>query len=160
MLLPEFPTLVSVTGTHARPAVGIRLDGLGFRDTAAATFLPHMAPTGGDWAVNRFAAVVANGTVGFEVSGSTFWRLDNAGIFLGGYQRGTVVAENEFAWLGESGIVSVGDTTGDGNYTAFPGFGWDGSAGNQPRGTLVRHNFAHELGIINKQSAFYFQVDG
>jgi hypothetical protein len=40
----------------------------------------------------------------------------------------------------------------------YPGFGWDGTAGNQPRGTSILRNFAHELGIFNKQSAMYFQA--
>ena len=149
--------LVNVTGTQAAPVVGISLSNLGFRDTRSSLFEPHIAPTGGDWAVNRAAAVTASGAENLDIGYSTFWRLDNAGIFLGGYNRGATVHDNEFAWLGESAIVSVGDTEGAG-FEKFPGFGWDGLAGNQPRQTTVRHNFAHELGIYNKQSAMYFQA--
>ena len=42
--------------------------------------------------------------------------------------------------------------------TQRAGWGPDGSAGNQPKGTLVLRNIAHELGIVNKQSCFYFQA--
>jgi hypothetical protein len=77
---------------------------------------------------------------------------------MGGYHRSAVIAENEFVWLGESAVVLVGDTTGNGSFMAYPGFGWNGSAGNQPRGTSILRNFAHEIGVINKQSAFFFQA--
>ena len=153
----ELKVLVNITGSQATPVRDVHFVNVGFRDTAPSIFAPHVAPTGGDWAVNRHAALTASGTVNLQVTGSTFWRLDNAGIFLGGFQRGTVVADNEFAWLGESGIVSVGDTEGAG-FEAYPGFGWDGTTGNQPRGTMILRNFAHELGIFNKQSAMYFQA--
>ena len=71
--------------------------------------------------------VVAEGVSGFNVTNCTFTRLDNAGIFLGGFARDVVIADNEFSWLGESGIVSVGDTDG----APIPGWGADGRAGNQ-----------------------------
>lgn len=114
----------------------------------------------GDWAVNRHAVVTVAGAEAFEVTGCTFERLDNAAIFLGGYHRGTLISDNHFAWLGESAIVAVGDTRGSNDNVAgfAPGFGWDASGGDQPRGTRILRNFARELGIINKQSAFYFQA--
>jgi hypothetical protein len=91
---------------------------------------------------------------GVNITRCTFWRLDNGGIFVGGYARGVIIADNEFAWLGESGVVSVGDTEGG----PVPGWGVDGTAGNQPRGMKIWRNYGHELGIINKQSALYFQA--
>lgn len=153
----QLTTLINISGSQAAPVNAVQLEGLGFRDTAPALFAPHVAPTGGDWAVNRAAAVTASGIVDFSVSNATFWRLDNAGVFLGRYSRRASISDSEFAWLGESAIVSVGDTEG-GNFTAFPGFGWDGTRGNQPRETMVLRNYARELGIFNKQSALYFQA--
>ena len=43
----------------------------------------------------------------------------------------------------------MGDTAGG----PVEGWGVDGTAGNQPRGTKLWFNYARELGIINKQSA-------
>ena len=79
---------------------------------------------------------------------------------MGGYHRGAVISDNRFTWLGESAVVAVGDTRGSNDNAAgfAAGFGWDGSGGDQPRGTRVLRNFARELGIVNKQSAFYFQA--
>lgn len=65
-----------------------------------------------------------------------------------------MIADNEFAWLGESAVVSLGDTTGG----PVAGWGADGTDGNQPRGTKLWHNYGRELGLINKQSALYFQA--
>ena len=45
---------------------------------------------------------------------------------------------------GTTAIALWGDTEGvDG---APEGMGWDGRAGNQPRGTLISQNLIHELG--------------
>ena len=172
-------TLINATGTQAEPVKDFVLRGVGLRDTAPAVLGPHIAPTGGDWAVNRAAAVSLTGSLGATVANCTFWRLDNAvralrnvcipaldwssqtdglwlqGVFLGGFGRKNSIADNHFAWLGESAIVSVGDTEG---VPGFSGWGVDGRAGNQPRGTQILRNIGHELGIVNKQSALYFQA--
>jgi hypothetical protein len=148
-------TLINASGSQASPVRGLKLRNLELRDTAPAVLLPHIAPTGGDWAVNRAAAVTISGGHAATIANCTFWKLDNAGIFLGGYGRNLSVVDNHFAWLGESAIVSVGDTEG---VPGFPGFGVDGRSGNQPRGTTIRRNIAHEIGIVNKQSALYFQA--
>jgi hypothetical protein len=63
--------------------------------------------------VNRAAAVTVAGAVGFQVENSSFWRLDNAGVFLGSFHRSALIADNEFVWLGESAVVAVGDTAGN-----------------------------------------------
>ena len=109
---------------------------------------------GGDWSINRYAAVVVEGAEQLNISECIFSRLDNTGVFLGGYTRDVTIVGSEFAWLGESAVVSLGDTTGG----PVPGWGVDGTAGNQPRGTKLWYNFGRELGMINKQSALYFQA--
>ena len=35
---------------------------------------------------------------------------------------------------------------------------WDGRAGTQPRGTVVKDNFIHEIGFFEKQSSAWFQA--
>jgi len=71
-------TLINATGTQAEPVKDFVLRGVGLRDTAPAVLGPHIAPTGGDWAVNRAAAVSLTGSLGATVANCTFWRLDNA----------------------------------------------------------------------------------
>ena len=66
-----------------------------------------------------------------------------------------VVYSRQFSWLGESAIVQWGYTDG---VPEVPGFGFDGTNGEQPRGTQVLYNIAREFGIWEKQSSFYFQA--
>jgi hypothetical protein len=148
-------TLINATGSQVSPVRGLTLRNLELRDTAPAVLLPHIAPTGGDWAVNRASAVTISGAHGVTIANCNFWKLDNAGVFLGGYGRNLSVVDNHFAWLGESAIASVGGTEG---VPGFPGWGVDGRDGNQPRGTQILRNIAREIGIVNKQSALYFQA--
>ena len=49
-------------------------------------------------------------------------------LFVWLCDRSAAITDNEFAWLGESGVVIVGDTDG---MDGYPGFGVNGSAGNQ-----------------------------
>ncbi len=154
LVAPQLTQLVAAAGTQAAPVAGLVFNRVGFRDTAPAAFAPHLAPSGSDYAVNREAALTLAGVSGVNVSGCTFWRLDNSGVFVGGFARGVVVQDSEFVWLGENGITMVGDTDG----APVAGWGPDGTGGNQPRGTLVLRNVAHELGIVNKQACFFFQA--
>ena len=81
--------------------------------------------------------------------------LDGNGIFLSGYNRRAALVENEFVSIGETAISQWGHTDG----SPVPGMGFDATAGNQPRGTVVRANLVHEVGIWTKQNSFYFQSE-
>ena len=151
---PQLQQLLAAAGSQAAPLTGLSLLRLGWRDTPPSAFEPHTAPSGSDYAVNRAAAVSLVGVAGARVEGCSFTRLDNSALFLGGWARGVRVAGNEFSWLGENGIVSLGDSSG----APVQGLGPDGSEGNQPWGTVVQGNVARELGVVNKQSCFYFQA--
>jgi hypothetical protein len=59
------------------------------------------------------------------------------------YNDATTISLNEFAWLGDSGIVLVGTTHG------IDGF----SVASQPANTLIQSNLFHETGIYIKQSS-------
>lgn len=63
------------------------------------------------------------------------------------YNRATTIADSEFVWVGESGIVSVGTTNRI-----------DGTGGDQPRGNQILRNLVHEVGIFGKQTAGYVQA--
>ena len=56
-------TLFAVRGSQQAPVRDVVLKGLGFRDTAPTLFFPHTGPSGGDWTVNRYAAVREHSTV-------------------------------------------------------------------------------------------------
>jgi hypothetical protein len=146
--------LLNATGSQAAPVRNVALRGLGFRDTAYTYFEPHAMPSAGDWALARTAALFFEGTEGASVVGCVFERLDGHAVMLSGFSRNASVADNEMAWLGASGVVLWGRTSGD----PVGLDGWDGSGGDQPRYTSVARNFVHEVGVWQKQSSLFFQA--
>ena len=63
-----------------------------------------------------------------------------------------------FNEIGDNIIAQLGETEGAG--PDADGMGPDGTAGNQPTGTVIKSNFAYRCGLFEKQSSFYFQVKG
>jgi len=147
--------LINATGTQAEPVVGVGFQGIGFRDTAPNYMGPHGTPSGGDWAVGRSAAVFFEGAVGATIDGCLFTTLDGNALFFSGYNRNASVTSSEFVSIGETAVAQWGYTEGSG----VPGMGFDGTDGNQPRGTYVGYNVMHEVGLYTKQNSFYFQSE-
>eukprot|EP00117_Sycon_ciliatum_P002580 scpid36471/ scgid7744/ len=152
--IPHIKVLINATGTQKAAVKGIQFKGINFRDTAYTYLDPHGMPSGGDWGLQRTAALFFEGTEQVVVDSCLFSRLDGNALMLSGYNREAVIENNEFVWIGDSAIAQWGYTSG----TEVYGFGWDGTDGNQPRGTQIIGNFVHELGIWEKQSSFYFQA--
>ena len=61
------------------------------------------------------------GTENATVSGCVFERVDGTAVFLSGYSRKAAIVDNEFRWLGESGIALWGFGAG----SPVPGMGPD-----------------------------------
>lgn len=89
--------------------------------------------------------------------------MDGIVISINRYNRNITIYRNEFVWIGSTTIASMGDTEGitfPEEYEVYPqtSMGWDGTNGNQPRFLNISYNLAHEIGIWEKQSSFYFQA--
>ena len=146
------------------PAHHIAIQGITLRDTAYTYFDPHGLPSGGDWALQKQGAVTIVGSENITVDGCLFTRLDGNGVFVGGYNRNLSLTRNEFAFIGASAMAAWGDTSSalNANNTArVPGeykVGPDGRGGEQPRGTLVKGNIGHDIGLWQKQSSLWFQA--
>lgn len=108
----------------------------------------------GDWALERQGAVLLEGCEGCVIEGNRFHHLDSNAVMISGYNRATVIRNNEFVWLGQNAIASWGFLDGETDSTMTN----SGLGGLQPRGTLVEANWVHEIGHIQKQSSFYFQA--
>jgi hypothetical protein len=98
--------LFNVTGTKARPAHHITIQGVTLRDTEYTYFEPHGLPSGGDWALQKQGAVTLVGTEDVTINGNLFTRLDGNAIFIGGYHRRLVVSDNEFEFIGDSAMAA------------------------------------------------------
>ena len=154
---PQLKELIRVSGSKESPVTGVTLRGLELRDTAVTYLEPHGMPSGGDWALQRTAAVFVEGAEGFVLDSCRLVRLDGNAVMLSSYVRDAVITRSEFAWTGATAIAQWGDTEGAGVPESY-GMGWDGRAGRQPRNTTVSLNLVRELGIWEKQSAAYFQA--
>ena len=149
-------TVIAINGT-SRSAVarGITIANVTIRDSKATFMKPHGVPSSGDWALARVGALLIENAENVTVSGVTFTRLDGNGVLLSGYTRDVVLAHNEFAWIGGSAMAAWGSTD---QRSANGTKGWDASAGNFPRRTLVTQNVVREIGLYEKQAAAWFSA--
>ena len=60
--------------------IDVTLSGIGLRDTRATYLDPHAVPSGGDWALQRSAAVVLDGTENVRLENLTMQRCDGNAI--------------------------------------------------------------------------------
>ena len=108
--VPALQTLLSVNASQAKPVVGLRFEGLGFRDAAPTYMEPHGVPSGGDWALERRGALFFEGTEGLVIDGCSFERNDGNALILSGYHRNASVKNNNFAWTGGTAVAAWGRT--------------------------------------------------
>jgi hypothetical protein len=151
---------VSILADRGNPAINITIRGIGFKDTMYTYMDPHEMPSGGDWCLQRSGAVFMEGTVGTIVDACTFSRLDSNAITISGFNRNVTISRNEIAWNGDNAIAVWGKTSIPKSDCAecaarAPGFGYDGTAGEQPRFTKVVDNYVHEIGIFEKRACMY-----
>jgi hypothetical protein len=140
-------TVLHINGTQDVPVVGHQLIGVRIEHTAPVFMKQYQGSlSGGDWAIRPTGAVMLTGVRDAVVRFCTFSGVGGNGLFIGDFARNTIVAENEFAWVGESAIASIGSTDRI-----------DGTNGNQPRGNAIVKNLIREIGIFGKQTAGYVQ---
>jgi hypothetical protein len=159
MLATQVKWLFNITGTMADPVTDITIRGLGLRDTAYTYMDPHGIPSGGDWTLERSAVVFIEGAERISIVGNVFERIDGNAVMLSAYVRNATISYNEFAWIGSTAVASWGNTApGPGADSILPpGWGSDGTSGEQPRYNTIAFNLCRELGIWEKQSSFYTQ---
>ena len=138
----QLPCIVSITGSESQPVVGVTLSGLTFTETSNTFMQRYEAPSGGDWSVHRGATVFLAYTEDVTVQSSLFTQLGSNAVAVSSYNLRTRIALNEFAWLGDSGVVLLGRTDGI-----------DGLRNDQPTLALIQANLFRETGIYVKQSS-------
>lgn len=163
VVVPTLATLIELRGAgaadrpigRAEPAtsatvLGVVVSHLDMRDTRPTYMEPRANPSGGDWALERSGALLADGSDQLVVDSVRFLQLDSNGVLLSGYNRAATVAHCEFSSLGQSAVASWGFTDGM--------LSNEGLRGDFPRGTSIVHNWCHDIGLLQKQSSFYFQA--
>jgi len=141
----QLDNVVSVLGDAGVPARGVELAGLAFMHTATTFMQPFTVPSGGDMSYHDGGAVRLRGTEGCAVRSSLLKNLGGSGVMISGYNLDTVVDSNEFLFLGEHAVCSMG--RGDRQ---------DQTDGDYPTRNQITNNFAHEFGLYVKQTGFYY----
>lgn len=92
--------------------------------------------------MERSAVVFIENAESVAVRGCVFERIDGNAVLLSAYTRNATIDSNEFVWIGATAVAAWGNT--DGGDARLPlGYGLDGSAGNQPRGSHITNNLCH-----------------
>ena len=114
----------------------------------------YEVPSAGDWSIHRGGTVFVQGAEGFVLDGCTFQQVGGNGVIISEYSRDARVTRNIFNRIGDTAVLVAGAT---GYYGPTP---WIHDDGNYPINTLVEGNFASEIGVFTKQTAFFFQALG
>ena len=138
--------IFTIEGTMDVPVKNISLVNVTFAHTASTFLEKYEVPSGGDWAIHRGGTVFIEGVDGFLLQNCLFFSPGGNGVFLSNYVRNAVIEGNEFVYVGDTAIAVLGTAELI-----------DGTLGNQPRGTQILSNLAHEVGIWGKVAAAYFQ---
>jgi len=154
--IPQLKTLFNVSGSQENPISRVRWLGLRFRDTRYTYMDEHTMVSGGDWGLGLRAVLQLRGVEDISIDSCVFEEIDGSAIILKGYSRRTLIQNNDFHRLGSNIIALLGETE-EPDLPSEWGFGWNGTAGNQPRGTVIRNNIGYRCGMFEKQSAFLFQ---
>jgi len=148
-------SLLRAQGTQAAPVRGLRVLGLGFRDTAHTMLEPHGVPSGGDWSLERMGALLLEGVEDASIERVKMWKIGGNGVMLSKYAMRSRIVDSEFAWFGGTAVAAWGwtDETSDGGV-----HGIDGTGGDFPRYSMIERNVFREIGIWEKQASGFFQA--
>ena len=108
-------------------------------------------PSGGDWALQRSAAIFVDHTEAVTVANSTMERCDGNAIMVSGHNLQTRIVGNEIRWTGDTAIAAWGRTAEQDP----PHYG-QLAEDDHPVGLEVSQNLIHELGAFEKQSSMLF----
>jgi hypothetical protein len=142
---PQLEILFNLSGSADAPVADVTFAGIDFRDQRDGFLEDWIVPSGGDWGLRRAAALHLAGTARATVDGCSFIRTDGNAIAISGWNRNATISSTEFKWLGMSAVVEMGYTDEE-----------DGTAGEQPWGTVITGCAVSELGLLEKQSSALF----
>lgn len=149
VVIPLLDSLVRVVGRPGKnqTARGITFSGLQFTETRSTYMEVYDVPSGGDWAVHRNAALYVESAEAFVLEDCLFDQVGGNGLMFNGHVTDSVVQRNEFAFCGDSAVVSVGNSRTI-----------DGTEPTYPNKNLIQFNHIHHVGVFGKQTSCYFQA--
>lgn len=157
-VVPVHAVLFNITSS------GTVISGIELRDSRITYLEPHGLPSGGDWALERLAAIVIENADNVTVSDCHLTRLDGNGIMINGRAHNTALLHNELSYIGATAMAAwgfTGDCLNANCSMKLPAgslMGPDGRDMNVPFATRVERNLVYEVGIWQKQSSMWFQA--
>ena len=146
---PRLKRLVAVMGqSEAYPATNITLRGLTFAHSAVTFVDRYEVPSPGDWSIRRDGVIFVENSRGFSIDRCRFIRTGGNAIFLSGHVKSSSITRNDFSWIGDSAIVTVG------RLAMADGFTVD----SFPEDTDIAENHFREIGIHGKQTSALFSA--
>jgi hypothetical protein len=138
---PLLETLVSSRGTMAQPLRNLTIANISITGSAPGAMLPFEVPSGGDMSFRRAAAVVLEGTEDALIDGCSFLSSGGNALLLSGSNERATVRSTEFAWSGDSAIMTAGRAAL-----------FDATALDVPRNTLIDGCVMRETAVLVKQA--------
>ena len=151
---PTNKVLIDIAGSKNYPVRDVTFRGVTFRDTAYTYMDPHSMPSGGDWGLQRTAAVQVEGTEGLTIDSCMFTRLDGNALLLSAYNRDASITKSQFEWNGDTCIALWGN--GEGAPAGAPGFGPSLMSLDIPMNTTIDQCLFKEFEVHEKQSSAIF----
>ena len=147
---PRLQRLIEVVGENSkdRTANNIMISGLSFLHTATTFMEQYEVPSPGDWSIHRGGAVFLENAHNTRIENCLFLRTGGNAIMVSGHAKQSQIQNNEFAWIGDSAIVTLGKIPLVDGYTV----------NTFPEDTLIKGNHFHEIGIHGKQTSALFSA--
>ena len=129
-------------------AKAVVLQDLTFAHSATTFMEPYEVPSPGDWSIHRGGALFIENACGISIQGCLFLRTGGNALTISGHSKQIHISRNEFAWIGDSAIVTLG------KIPMADGFTVD----TYPENTLIESNLFREIGIHGKQTSALFSA--
>lgn len=145
---PLLSTLVHLRGAKHNPVSDVSFEGIVFQHSEPTTMRQYYIPSCGDWSIYRGGMIyIEGGAERLNFHNNILDAPGGNGIFAFGYLKDSNFTLNEFRWVGNSAIAFVGrpalhDVTG----------------GFYPQDNLIHGNHAHDTGVYDFESSFYFEA--
>jgi len=145
---PRLKRLIVVMGSVDQPARNITISGITITHSATTFMDPYEVPSPGDWSIRRDGAIFIENAHHITIDRCRFLRTGGNALFLSGHVKDTRIARNEFSWIGDSAVLTVG------RLELADGFTVD----TFPEDTIIERNHFREIGIIGKQTSALFSA--
>jgi len=154
--------LIHLKGSEQKPVSRISIQNIQFTQTARSFMLVDEPLLRSDWTIYRGGAILIEGAAQVSVSDCDFYELGGNAIFVSGYSRNIIIANNHIHDIGANAIAFAGmpEAVRSPSFRYEKFVPWDsmdyakGPRSNAyPQHCTASGNLIHHIGTIEKQVA-------